>query len=158
MSWGNGLVEAFRLFEDNPVSVHRIRLNGPWDYQWHGPQSLAAAEPSGCVKMPCNSQLLFGSSAGSATFSRRFHRPTNLEPHEQVIIVLTGAEGDGTVALNGTEVSKFDATGEQVEADVTSHLLALNRLEIRIEFSPSPDEPPSGDLFAVVLEIRGTPP
>lgn len=134
------------------MSVHRIRLVGPWDYQWHGPQGPEAT--SGSVKMPCEWRTLFGDVAGSATFSRRFHRPTNLEAHERVVIVLTGVGGTGRISLNGAVATEFSSGGTEVEVDVTERLLAFNTLEVQIEFDPSSRQ--SGGLYdLVVLEIRG---
>jgi hypothetical protein len=107
--------------------------------------------------MPRDWQSLFGSDAGCATFSRRFHRPTNLEPHEQVVIVLTGVGGRGTLSLNGEVLSEFASDAEAVEADVTQRLQAFNVLEVCVCFDPGlvPQRP--GGLFApVVLEIRAS--
>ena len=107
--------------------------------------------------MPCDWQALFGAAAGCATFSRRFHRPTNLESHEQVVIVLTGVGGEGTMSLNGTVLSEFTSAAGSVEADVTHRLLAFNVLEVCVRFSPAPDSQSPGGLFApVVLEIRAS--
>ena len=105
--------------------------------------------------MPCDWQTLFGAAAGCATFSRRFHRPTNLDAHEKVVIVLTGVGGAGTVSLNGTVLLEFTRAENLVEADVTHRLLAFNVLEVCVRFSPAPESQSPGGLFApVVLEIR----
>ncbi len=107
--------------------------------------------------MPCDWQALFGAAAGCATFSRRFHRPTNLDAHEQVVIVLTGVGGDGTISLNGAVLSEFTSTAGSVEADVTDRLQAFNVLEVCVRFSPAFESLSPGGLFApVVLEIRAS--
>ena len=150
------------------MSAHRIRLIGPWDFIWQESTTEKSApttnadgveirptETCGSVKMPCDWQTLFGNAAGSATFSRRFHRPTNLESHEQVAIILTGVGGEGTITLNGDILSDFASNTPSVEVDVTRRLLAFNVLEICVHFHPSSEERSRGGLFEpVVLEIR----
>lgn len=104
--------------------------------------------------MPCGWEQLFGSASGTATFSRKFHRPSNLEPHERVLIVLTGVGGEGTLSLNDKPLSQFAATDSTVEADATSELRPFNVLAVQITFDPAARV--AGGLFApVVLEIRG---
>ena len=154
------------------VSGHRIRLVGPWDFTWReapesddGPDELEprSINPTrtGSVPMPCDWQALFGTAAGCATFSRRFHRPTNLDANEQVVIILTGVGGGGKLSLNGSVLTEFTSTTEPVEADVTDRLLPFNVLEVSIHFRPATAPEPAtgppnpGGLFApVVLEIR----
>jgi hypothetical protein len=138
------------------VSVHRIRLIGPWEFAWRtstgdGAESDGVAE-SGTIKMPCDWQSVFGSRGGTVAFSRRFHRPTNLEPHEQVLIVLTGVGGSGIIRLNGDFLLEFRAV-DSAEVDVTNKLEAFNLLEVEVEHQPI--EGTLGGLHApVVLEIR----
>ena len=102
--------------------------------------------------MPCDWQSIFGSRGGKVAFSRRFHRPTNLEPHERVLIVLTGVGGSGTIRLNGDSLLEF-SDADSVEADVTNKLEAFNLLEIEVEHQPIAGK--LGGLHSpVVLEIR----
>ena len=138
------------------MSVHRIRLIGPWEFAWRsstgvGVESDSGAE-SGTIKMPCDWQSIFGSRGVKVAFSRRFHRPTNLESHEQVLVVLTGVGGSGTIRLNGSSLLEFRAL-DSVEVDVTNKLEAFNLLEVEVEHQPI--EGILGGLHApVVLEIR----
>ena len=145
------------------MSVHRIRLVGPWDFTWR--EALESGDDSdgleirptksGNTQMPCDWQALFGAAAGCATFSRRFHRPTNLDAREQVVIVLTGVGGEGTISLNGTVMSEFTSSAGSVETNVTDRLMAFNVLEVCVRFSPALESQSPGGLFApVVLEIR----
>ena len=145
------------------MSVHRIRLVGPWDFTWREASETKddsdgleiRPTKSGSIQMPCDWQALFSTEAGCATFSRRFHRPTNLEAREQVVIVLTGVGGEGTMSLNGTVLLEFTRAASSVEADVTHRLLAFNLLEVCVRFSPALESQNPGGLFApVVLEIR----
>ena len=146
------------------MPVHRIRLIGPWEFRWGelagtpisaDGSRVCPFETSGSVKMPCDWNSLFGLAGGQASFSRRFHRPTNLESHEQVVIVLTGVGGSGTVMLNGQLLSEFSESSVSVEVNVTDRLQAFNVLEIGIHFHPSAEVARRGGMYdAVVLEIR----
>lgn len=134
------------------MSVHRIRLIGPWEFAWRSSTGDGAEAESGTIKMPCDWQSVFGVRGGRVAFSRRFHRPTNLDPHEQVLIVLTGVGGNGTIRLNGDFLLEFRAV-DSAEVDVTNKLQAFNLLEIEIEYQPI--EGSLGGLHApVALEIH----
>lgn len=138
------------------MSVHRIRLIGPWDYVWLGatdPTTDAPPTVTGTIKMPCDWQSIFGPRAGRATFSRRFHRPTNLEPHERVFIVLTGVGGAGQFSLNGLAMGEFDGKTKSAEVEVTDRLVSFNQLEVTLDFDPG-DTLLGGLYDAVALEIR----
>jgi len=105
--------------------------------------------------MPCDWHSLFGPVVGPATFRRRFHRPSNLEPHERVWLICTGVRGRGSVSLNDELLSEFSSDGEAVECEVTSRLQPFNVVSIRLSVSSSEEHQPPGGLFEpVVLEIR----
>lgn len=143
----------------SPMSVHRIRLLGPWEFCWHE-TSPETAPPNirGTTTLPQSWQSVFGSASGRATFSRRFHRPTNLEPHERVFLVLTAVRGAGQATLNGIALGEFTSDGGSVEFDITDLLLAFNLLSIDLAFTPdSAAEQPGGLFEPVVLEIRSNP-
>ena len=139
------------------MPVHRIRLLGPWEFAWEG--SAGGGTPlvtEGTTAMPCDWHSLFGPVAGTATFRRGFHRPSNLEPHERVWLICTGVRGRGTVSLNDEQLSEFDADGEAVACEVTSRLEPFNVVSIRLSVGAVEEHHPPGGLFEpVVLEIRG---
>jgi hypothetical protein len=141
------------------MSVHRIRLLGPWEYRWHVVlQETVPAAVSGTTTIPQTWQQLFGSVSGRAAFSRKFHRPTNLEPHERVFLVLTAVRGAGRVELNSVSLGEFTSEGECVEFDATDFLQAFNMLSIDLTFDPdSAASRPGGLLEPVVMEIRSNP-
>ena len=138
------------------MPVHRIRLLGPWEFAW---ESSAGDEAppvlEGTTAMPCDWHSLFGPVVGLATFRRRFHRPSNLELHEQVWLICTGVRGSGSVSLNDEQLSEFSSDGEAVECEVTSRLQPFNVVSIRLS-AGSIEEPqrPRGLFEPVVLEIR----
>src|SRR5262245_17267846 len=105
--------------------THRIRLKGPWEYQWVASDDASPIESStavGRVKMPSDWQSTFGDRAGTVRFRRRFHRPTNLEPHERVSIAFDGIGGSGQVWLNGTTLGTFAAEAHSLAFDITALL------------------------------------
>lgn len=141
------------------MPTHRIRLIGPWEYSWTGsltaPTESLSETTSGSVKMPCDWLVLFGTDAGAATFSRRFHCPTNLEPHERVFLVFEGIGGQGEIALNDEVLAQVTPTDQPVEVEVTNRLQRFNRLNVSLQFNPQAATPYRGGLYgAVVLEIR----
>ena len=144
------------------MPTHRIRLIGPWEYSWTPDAGLPndATEASqvpaaGSVKMPCDWLSLFGTKSVVATFSRRFHRPTNLEPHERVFLVFEGIGGAGRVTLNDEPLGQVTLNDRPIEFDVTRRLAPFNRMDVELQFTPADTAPSQGGLYgAVVLEIR----
>ncbi|MEI8381930.1 MAG: hypothetical protein WCJ09_17505 [Planctomycetota bacterium] len=138
------------------MSVHRIRLAGPWEYTWL--ESLDHKHPeqaSGTIKIPADWQVVFGLVAGSAVFSRKFHRPTNLEPHEQVVMHFKGIAGSGEIRLNDVVLMAFSETAGVLECDITTSMQPFNRLEIHLRFDPSASPATRGGLYDdVAIEIR----
>lgn len=150
------------------MSVHRIRLAGPWDYRWLSddvhcslgdfprdiiPLEDATDRSGGSVKMPCDWTTLFGPRAGCASFKRKFHRPTNLESHERVAIQLTGVGGEGLIVLNGKTVLCFKEA-KAVEVDVTESLRPFNTVDVLLRFVPEAEGKIGGLYDSVFLEIR----
>jgi len=130
---------------------YRIRLRGPWKYEWLEPKDRP--EGSGTVQMPARWEELFGKRAGRVRFQRRFGRPTNLEPSERVFVVFEGVGGNATVWLNGQPLGQLK--GPRGAFDVTELLRPSNQLVVEVEYAPDrwPDTP--GGLWGLVLiEIR----
>lgn len=140
------------------MSVHRINLRGPWDYEWLTPadDSLPGTfSKAGTVSMPQDWQTLFGGASGHARFQRKFHRPTNLEPHERVFIVMTASRGSGTIRLNETLIGEFEADGTELSFEVTNALDRFNVLTIELVYSPKEEPAQSGGLYGIVaIEIQ----
>jgi hypothetical protein len=137
------------------VPVHRIRLLGPWEYAWEGAAGSETPPVTvGTTVMPCDWHSLFGPVAGTATFRRRFHRPTNLELHERVWLACAGVRGRGSVSLNEARLCEFASDGGAVEVEVTTHLQAFNLMTIRLSAGSFTEPQPGGVLQSVALEIR----
>ncbi len=139
------------------MKSHRIQLKGPWEYDWKSVVvDGSGPEPrSGTVTMPRDWQSIFGDRSGAAEFRRKFHRPTNVESHETVILVFNGIRGQTAVSLNRDLLGEFIGTGDAVEFKVTSLLKEFNELRVEIAFDPQFEPDVSGGLHGVVaLDIR----
>jgi beta-galactosidase/beta-glucuronidase len=140
---------------------HRIRLKGPWEYEWRSSSATADAATAaigfprtGRVKMPASWQDAFGDEAGEVKFRRRFQKPTNLDPHERVSLVFDGIGGTGRVALNGQELGSVTASDDTQRYDVTLLLQASNELLVELAFEPRQSGSATGGLWGpVVIEI-----
>lgn len=83
--------------------MHVMRLRNPWE--------------------------LSGSSVGGrVVVVRRFGRPTNLEPHERVALVLEGLAVDSSISFNGRLLGQ--PSNGRLQADVTDELRARNELAV----------------------------
>ncbi len=131
---------------------HRMHLKGPWEV-FAIPGSDQPCEIR-TVTMPQSWRTLFGSVAGTARFRRAFHRPTNLDPHETVWIVLTEVGGTGRVWLNDQPCGTFDAlSASPPRFEITHHLKPRNHLIVEVTFDPGSTTAEGGLYGAVALEI-----
>lgn len=136
---------------------HRIHLKGPWDFVWLQGVLAGSGEftSSGTVTMPREWSEIFGLSSGVAQFRRKFHRPTNLEPHERVMLVMTEVRGSGTIRLNQHQLGDFAGTGDAVEFEITTLMNPFNEVVIEIQFDPCSQAGVAGGLYgAIALEIH----
>jgi hypothetical protein len=70
---------------------------------------------------------------GGLHWSRVFHRPTGLEPDDQLVLVLTGAPPATQVTVNGQAFSPASSLKSQVsQYDLTAILADDNRIELFI--------------------------
>jgi len=139
----------------DPHLPHQIRLRGPWTV--YGPAAEAPESAPVTAHLPADWRTLFAERAGRARFVRKFNRPTNLDVHERVWIVLADVGGPVMLRVNGDPVASISgADPSTFRFDITSQLQPHNELEIEIEFDPllHPDAP--GGLWQpVTIEIRG---
>ena len=138
------------------MPVHRIHLKGPWEYEWLGPfwEDLPF-EKRGRLRMPVSWESAFGRTVGMVRFSRRFHQPTNLDPHERVLLVFDGIGGQGTVRLNDNALGAVEASAGRLEFDVTENLRPSCELTVELEFDPAGQGKTPGGLWGpVAIEIR----
>jgi hypothetical protein len=102
---------------------------------------------------------------GGLRWSRVFHRPTGLEPDDQLVLVLTGAPPATQVTINGhqfelrgresfatSDVATMDApqsqkTPDPFQFDLTSLLADANRIELLIPPQASSLKPQASSPF-----------
>lgn len=117
---------------DTPAE-HRIRLRGPWKYRWLNTNAPAVAEPQ-TFRHPEEWLDLIAGKTGRMELSRVFHAPTNMEPHEQLFVVLTGVHATGEVFLNGASLGPFDTHVNCYEFGCPLPLPWTNTLTIELAF------------------------
>jgi len=137
------------------MNVHRIRLRGPWRYEW---LSSDSPEPAASrVNLPSDWQDIFGNATGRVCFSRNFNCPSNLEPSTRLDLVFEGLGGEAEIFLNGQKLEP-DADRSPVRCPITGLLEpAQNQIRVEIQFDPSDSDGPGGLWGPVVLEIREVP-
>ena len=158
------------------MDTHIIRLGGPWEYEplsrvWIGAchvrrESVESLPPAGRVQLPADWGATLGADfRGRVRYTRRFGLPTNLEPAEQVWLVVEGVDYFGTLALNGQSLGKLAGYRRPAEFQVTELLLPRNSLTLEVELpqydstAASPVRPgrerlAGGPIGEVRLEIR----
>lgn len=138
--------------------MHRINLKGPWEFQPLNvlPGASDVAIPGrGTVKFPAAWQDFLGDFRGRVEFVRPFNRPTNLDAHERVDLVLDGVGGTAVIRLNQQSVGQIAESEGTGRFDITRLLQLHNLLQIQVEWSCRTGEP--GGLWApVALEIVTT--
>jgi beta-galactosidase/beta-glucuronidase len=113
---------------------HVIRLRGPWECQPLERFDASADLPAAArVQAPCDwAELLGHEFLGRVRYTRRFNRPTNLDPHERVWLIIDGVDHHGLVTLNGTPLGQVAGCARPARFDVTELLQSHNTLEVEV--------------------------
>lgn len=129
---------------------HSIRLRGPWEFE---PVVRYVPLPSGQLQAltldlpPCGTshlpadwgEALGADFLGKVRFTRTFHRPTGLVARSRVWLVIEEVDWQAVVTINGrmcgelifsAAIAPPDCQRCPARLDITSDLLAQNRLEI----------------------------
>ena len=118
------------------MSVHSIRLAGPWEEQHGNADDMK-------VQLPYS----LSEARESVGLRRHFHRPSGLSEASRVRIALTAEGCPLQIAVNGQRMEPTIGTGEnRCVFDVTDHLDSFNTLDVKITRN-------SPRLTAAVLEI-----
>ncbi len=129
--------------------VHRIRLKGPWDVS--APNSKN--DDFERHHLPGDWRKLFGNLSGTATFRRSFHRPSNLDVKDRVLIHIPQGTGDLTdFSVNSKPLEPISL--DPLKFDVTSELIDFNQIQFSLSFEPEQfPEVPGGLWETVFVEI-----
>ncbi len=116
------------------------------------------ANPADKIRLPAEWNELFSGRAGRVRLTRKFHRPTNLGPNEQVDLSLSNGPGavDRRASITSRVGEVRDASSESPERiTITASLESTNVLAAETQI-----EQPADPLFRrglmgkVALEIR----
>lgn len=149
----------------NDTTPHLIRLHGPWQYkplaltQW-GPSGESIdlpgeLPPAGTMKIPADWNATLGPDfRGRVLYTRRFGRPTNLDVHERVDLVLHKIHGLAIVTLNARRLGELKIGDPPRRFDLTNLLHPRNELQIEVNLPSGGDGIDAGGIVGEVhLEI-----
>ncbi|MCI0333765.1 MAG: hypothetical protein L0228_11150 [Planctomycetes bacterium] len=151
--------------------MHIIRLRGPWELepvkrfvpQTDGSYRPTADDlpPSARAKMPADWCETMGHDfLGVVRYSRNFNRPTNLEEHERVWLVVEPPQSCGRVRVSGEFLGNVRFGGAAGRFDITRLLKEHNSADIDVEHPALDDHgnvPDDGSLDVpggLVGEVR----
>lgn len=110
------------------------------------------------IRLPADWNDLFDACSGRVRLTRKFHRPTNLGPKEEVDLVFEQWPGVWAISLNHRHISEFrDSSPESPQRiAITALLQPTNVLsaETQIE-QPAGQKTRRGPMGVIALEIRG---
>lgn len=135
------------------MSVHTIRLLGPWQVAWTSVVEASDFTPPVTVKVPFEWGQVFGNHPGHVRLTRRFHRPTNLGPEERVWLVFHGLGGTAHISLNGRTLGTITPPARTARYDITHNLSSRNELTVDLQCDPLTDSHPAGLFDLVTLTI-----
>jgi beta-galactosidase/beta-glucuronidase len=122
---------------------HVIRLRGPWELE---PLARFVAGDDGAFReqtrdLPAGGkvtvpgdwgELLGRDFIGRVRYTRRFNRPTNLEPDERVWLALDGVDPRADIALNGRPIGQANGYQAALRFDITAALAEHNVLAVEV--------------------------
>jgi hypothetical protein len=117
------------------MSVHRIRLRGPWRLE-----TTAEAENDSArtVRLPTSWSELVDAGLERVRLSRNFHRPTNLGPADHVSLVVEELPEGASVSLNGTPLDVQAKPANQTFIFPAPQLEPNNVLSLEFEVGRTP--------------------
>ncbi len=147
------------MTEPAPSSVHRIRLQGPWEWAVPTPLSTQAWTWSR-VRLPDDWDRL-PVIAGPVWFRRRFNTPTGITPTDRIRVAITTTQRPIEVIVNGQALSALPQLSSDqtpvIGYEITRVLTERNLLEIVFAQGIRPPNSDGGMGRPVVLEIESPP-
>jgi len=134
------------------IAPHRIRLRGPWDFEWiKPPAGLPRDETCGEIRLPISWADAFDGRLGTVRLSRRFGSPADPDPADRVWLDVASPAGV-SVVLNGDWLGTFAPGAARI--DITGRLSHRNRLDLDL----SVEDPIAGDVALVETALLFDPP
>ena len=140
-------------------AIHRIRLQGPWEWAVPTPVSTQAWTwnrirlPDEWDRLPVIPE--------SVWFRRRFNAPTGITPTDSIRVAITTAHCPSAVNLNGQTMSALPpGVNDEIQVvryEITAAITERNLLEIVFASGILPPELDGGMGRPVVLEIESIP-
>ncbi len=143
------------MTDSSHPAIHRIRLQGPWEWAVPTPVSTQAWTWNR-IRLPDEWDRL-PALPGSVWFRRRFNTPTGITPTDQIRVAITALQQPTAVMVNGQVVSELSTLlGENpvLRCDITPALAERNLLEIVFASGILPPDLDGGMGRPVVLEIE----
>jgi hypothetical protein len=126
--------------EDLPPDLYAIRLQGPWKFAWLDRDDLPQSQRAGTIRLPATAGEVAASQTGTLQLTRRFQTPTNLDPEEQVLLLLPRGCRPRVAELNGGLLEFSRQIEGFVAARLTDQLLPSNQLTLRTKIGPGVGE------------------
>ena len=147
------------MTDPSPSSVHRIRLQGPWEWAVPHPVSTQAWTwnrirlPDEWDHMPV--------MTGAVWFRRRFNTPTGITPTDRIRVAITTTQRPSDVIFNGQPLSSLPlgASDEPpvIRYEITAAITERNLLEIVFASGVTPPDIDGEMGRPVVIEIESLP-
>lgn len=117
--------------EPGPFLPHRIRLRGPWEFQWQSQERPGSANvPNGTIHLPATWNDAFGITTGALRLTRSFNRPTGIDDGERVWLELDPSR-PSSVVFNGRSLGRVESGIARF--DITERLAMHSRIELDID-------------------------
>ena len=141
------------MTESSHPAIHRIRLQGPWEWAVPTPVSTQAWTWNR-IRLPDEWDRL-PALPGAVWFRRRFNAPTGITPADRIWVAITTLQLPTSVILNGKVLSAVSPSENSVlRCDITHTLADRNLLEIVFASGILPPNLEGGMGRPVVLEIE----
>jgi len=140
------------------MTVHRIRLRGPWLLEPDTRTETEIGTETGArtVRLPAPRNELVDAGAGRVRLSRRFHCPTNLGPDDRVSVVVHDLPDGADVCLNGSCLGRQPSDIAAASVFATSRLEPTNLLSVEFDAAtiPTTGDERWGDVALLISSPR----
>jgi hypothetical protein len=146
------------------MTVHRIRLRGPWILEPDARTDAGADTEIGTstvtaartVRLPAPREELVDGGARRVRLSRRFHCPTNLGPDDRISVVIHDLPVGADVCLNGSRLGRQSTNIAAESVFETSRLEPTNLLSVEFDPGtiPTTSHEPWGNVALLISSPR----